>query len=170
MYDDFCIRCHLPNGKGQIGIIPPLAKSDFLYEHMEESIKALKFGGIDGEIIVNGVKYNPRMEKMGLYNDEIAADVMNYILNSWGNKSDLMITEEYVDKLKTMFLIGICGGSGSGKTTLALKLKKYFKSRKIGHLDCDSYYIDNSHLPMKERSKINLIILDKLILICCIMI
>lgn len=99
LYDDFCIRCHLPNGKGQIGIIPPLAKSDFLYEHMEESIKALKFGGIDGEIIVNGVKYNSRMEKMGLYNDEIA-DVMNYILNSWGNKSDLMITEEYVDKLK----------------------------------------------------------------------
>ena len=99
LYDDFCIRCHLPNGKGQIGIIPPLAKSDFLYEHMEESIKALKFGGIDGEIIVNGVKYNSRMEKMGLYNDEIA-DVMNYILNSWGNKSELMITEEYVDKLK----------------------------------------------------------------------
>ena len=99
LYDDFCIRCHLPNGKGQIGIIPPLAKSDFLYEHMEESIKALKFGGIDGEIIVNGVKYNSRMEKMGLYNGEIA-DVMNYILNSWGNKSDLMITEEYVDKLK----------------------------------------------------------------------
>ena len=99
LYDDFCIRCHLPNGKGQIGIIPPLAKSDFLYEHMEESIKALKFGGIDGEIIVNGVKYNSRMEKMGLFNDEIA-DVMNYILNSWGNKSDLMITEEYVDKLK----------------------------------------------------------------------
>lgn len=99
LYDDFCTRCHLPNGKGQIGIIPPLAKSDFLYEHMEESIKALKFGGIDGEIIVNGVKYNSRMEKMGLYNDEIA-DVMNYILNSWGNKSDLMITEEYVDKLK----------------------------------------------------------------------
>lgn len=99
LYDDFCVRCHLPNGKGQIGIIPPLAKSDFLYEHMEESIKALKFGGIDGEIIVNGVKYNSRMEKMGLYNDEIA-DVMNYILNSWGNKSDLMITEEYVDKLK----------------------------------------------------------------------
>ena len=36
LYDDFCIRCHLPNGKGQIGIIPPLAKSDFLYEHICE--------------------------------------------------------------------------------------------------------------------------------------
>ena len=99
VYDDFCIRCHLPNGKGQIGIIPPLANSDFLYEHMEESIKALKFGGIEGEIIVNGVKYNSRMENMGLYDEEIA-DVMNYILNSWGNKSDIMITQEYVKKLK----------------------------------------------------------------------
>ena len=39
---------------------------------MEESIKAIKFGGIDGEIIVNGVKYDSKMEKMGLYDDEIA--------------------------------------------------------------------------------------------------
>ena len=57
LYQDFCVRCHLPDGKGQEGIIPPIAKSDFLFKHMEESIKALKFGGIDGEIIVNGVKY-----------------------------------------------------------------------------------------------------------------
>ena len=99
LYVDFCVRCHLPNGKGEIGIIPPLADSDFLYKHMEESIKALKFGGIEGEIIVNGVKYNSRMEKMGLYDDEIA-DVMNYILNSWGNKSDKIITKEFVKKLK----------------------------------------------------------------------
>jgi len=76
LYEDFCVRCHMPDGKGQKGIIPPIAKSDFLFKHMEESIKALKFGGIDGEIIVNGVKYNSRMEKMGLYDDEIA-DIMN---------------------------------------------------------------------------------------------
>ena len=99
LYEDFCIRCHMPNGKGQKGIIPPLAKSDFLFKHMEESIKALKYGGIDGEIIVNGVKYNSRMEKMGLYDDEIA-DIMNYTLNSWGNKYEKRITEEDVKKIK----------------------------------------------------------------------
>jgi len=99
LYEDFCVRCHMPNGKGQEGIIPPLAKSDFLFKHMEESIKALKFGGIDGEIIVNGVKYNSRMERMGLYDDEIA-DIMNYTLNSWGNKYSKMIKEEYVKSLK----------------------------------------------------------------------
>lgn len=99
LYEDFCLRCHMPNGKGQEGIIPPLAKSDFLFKHMEESIKAIKFGGIEGEIIVNGVKYNSKMEKMGLYDDEIA-DVMNYTLNSWGNKYDTIIKEDYVKSLK----------------------------------------------------------------------
>ncbi|MAV04808.1 MAG: cytochrome C [Flavobacteriaceae bacterium] len=99
LYQDFCLRCHMPDGQGQIGIIPPLAKSDFLFKHMEESIKAIKFGGIDGEITVNGVKYNSKMEKMGLYDDEIA-DIMNYTLNSWGNKYEKRIKEEYVKSLK----------------------------------------------------------------------
>ena len=99
LYEDFCVRCHMPNGKGQEGIIPPLAKSDFLFKHMEESIKALKFGGIDGVITVNGVKYDSRMEKMGLYDDEIA-DIMNYTLNSWGNKYDERITEKDVSVIK----------------------------------------------------------------------
>ena len=56
LYEDFCVRCHVPDGKGQKDIITPIAKSDFLFKHMEESIKALKFGGIDGEIIVNEVR------------------------------------------------------------------------------------------------------------------
>ena len=99
LYEDFCVRCHMPNGKGQEGIIPPLAKSDFLFKHMEESIKALKFGGIDGVITVNGVKYDSRMEKMGLYDDEIA-DIMNYTLNSWGNKYNERITEKDVTAVK----------------------------------------------------------------------
>jgi len=99
LYEDFCVRCHMPNGKGQEGIIPPLAKSDFLFKHMEESIKALKFVGIDGVITVNGVKYDSRMEKMGLYDDEIA-DIMNYTLNSWGNKYNERITEKDVTAVK----------------------------------------------------------------------
>ena len=99
LYQDFCVRCHLPDGKGQEGIIPPIAKSDFLFKNIEESIKAIKFGGIEGEIMVNGVIYNSKMEKMGLNDDEIA-DVMNYTLNSWGNKYDTIIKEDYVKSLK----------------------------------------------------------------------
>jgi len=99
IYNDFCIICHMHDGKGQKDIFPPLAKSDYLFKNMEESIKAIKFGGIDGEIVVNGVKYDTKMQRMGLYDDEIA-DVMNYILNSWGNKYDKMIREKYIRKIK----------------------------------------------------------------------
>jgi hypothetical protein len=38
------------------------------------------------------------MEKTGLDNQEIA-DVMNYILNSWGNKTEKLVTENEVDKV-----------------------------------------------------------------------
>ena len=101
LYNDFGIICHMHDGKGQKGIFPPLAKSDYLFKNIQESIKAIKFGGIDGEIIVTGVKYNSKMEKMALYDDEIA-DIMNYILNSWENNYDKRITEEYVKSLKTL--------------------------------------------------------------------
>ena len=80
------------------GIYPPLAKSDYLFKNIKQSIIAVKLGGIDGDIVVNGKKYEGYMENMGLYSDEVA-DVMNYILNSWGNNYNKIITEEYVDEL-----------------------------------------------------------------------
>ena len=98
IYIDFCLRCHLSEGEGVEGIYPPLAKSDYLFKNIKQSIIAVKQGGIDGDIIVNGKKYEGYMENMGLYSDEVA-DVMNYILNSRGNNYNKIITEEYVDEL-----------------------------------------------------------------------
>ena len=39
------------------------------------------------------------MEYQGLDNTEIA-DVMNYILNKWGNSYDVLITDKKVDEIK----------------------------------------------------------------------
>ena len=86
IYSDFCINCHMANGEGVEKTFPPLAKSDFLLNKREESIRGVKYGQ-QGYILVNGVAYNNVMPPMGLEDEEIA-DVMNYILNSWGNKSD----------------------------------------------------------------------------------
>ena len=98
VYTDFCVTCHLPNGEGVKDVNPPLAKSDYLVKNREASIKGIKFGQ-QGEITVNGKKYNSIMAPMGLSNNEVA-DVMNYITNSWGNKNDKMITEDEVAKIK----------------------------------------------------------------------
>ncbi|WP_222708017.1 c-type cytochrome [Algibacter pacificus] len=98
IYNDFCVSCHLPNGKGVERIYPPLAKSDFLQKERIASIKAIKFGQT-GRMVVNDVVYNGTMMPLGLSDDEIA-DVMNYITNSWGNKNDKMITKDEVSKIK----------------------------------------------------------------------
>jgi len=54
-----------------------------------------------------------------------------------------------------MFIIGIAGGSGSGKTTVVKKIVERLPADKVAVLPQDSYYKDNSHLPIEERQKIN---------------
>ena len=94
IYQDFCVQCHLDTGEGVSGVFPPLAKSDYLINNIEMSIRGLKYG-LSGPIVVNGEEYDGVMQDQGLDDDEIA-DVMNYILNNWGNESKDMITEEQV--------------------------------------------------------------------------
>ena len=98
IYLDFCIQCHLDNGEGVSGVFPPLAKSDYLINNIEMSIRGLKYG-LSGPIVVNGEQYNGIMQNQGLDDVEIA-DVMNYILNNWGNEFNQVITAEQVDNIE----------------------------------------------------------------------
>nr|WP_321235115.1 cytochrome c [uncultured Psychroserpens sp.] len=98
IYTNFCISCHLPNGKGLPKVFPPLAKSDYLKNNRLGSIRSIKYGQ-SGEIIVNGQTYNGVMAPLGL-NDEEIADVMNYITNSWGNYNAKLITVKEVSAIE----------------------------------------------------------------------
>ncbi|MEC8397081.1 MAG: cytochrome c [Bacteroidota bacterium] len=98
IYKDFCIQCHLDTGEGVSGVFPPLARSDFLVNNIEISIRGLKYG-MSGPIVVNGEEYDGVMGDQGLGDDEIA-DVLNYILNSWGNQYNEIITLEQVASVK----------------------------------------------------------------------
>lgn len=98
IYQDFCLQCHLDSGDGVSGVFPPLAKSDYLLNNIDLSIKGIKYG-LSGPIVVNGEKYDGLMQNQGLENQEIA-DVMNYILNNWGNQSDQIITSDRVAAVK----------------------------------------------------------------------
>lgn len=98
VYADFCMQCHMANGKGDGKNFPPLDGSDWLIKKPNESIHAVKFGQT-GEIFVNGKKFNNVMPPMGLSNQEVA-DVMNYIRNSWSNKNPKMISLQQVESIK----------------------------------------------------------------------
>lgn len=98
IYTDFCIQCHMATGKGNGITFPPLDGSDWLKKKRTESIHAVKYGQ-KGEIVVNGKKFNAMMPPMGLSDEEVA-DVMNYVSNSWTNKSKKIITVKEVSLIK----------------------------------------------------------------------
>jgi mono/diheme cytochrome c family protein len=98
LYIDFCKRCHMPNGKGVGTTYPPLAGSNWLTEKRAESIHSVKYG-LNGEIQVNNKTYNNVMTPLGLSDNEVA-DVMNYVMNSWGNTQETMVTETEVAEIK----------------------------------------------------------------------
>ena len=55
-----------------------------------------------------------------------------------------------------MLTIGIAGGTGSGKTTVVQKISEHFKRGEVVVVPQDSYYKDNSDIPLLEdRQKIN---------------
>ena len=85
IYNDFCAQCHLEDGEGVKGI------------DINQTIHSIKYG-LKGPITVNGEKYNSIMVSQGLDDEEIS-DVVNYILNSWGNSTNKIITEEIVKSI-----------------------------------------------------------------------
>ncbi|MGB0839270.1 MAG: uridine kinase [Chitinophagales bacterium] len=54
-----------------------------------------------------------------------------------------------------MLTIGIAGGTASGKTVLVEALQQHFAAESIAIVPQDTYYKDNSHLPLVERQAIN---------------
>lgn len=98
IYQDFCVQCHLDSGEGVSGVFPPLAASDYLLNNIDLSIKGIKYG-LNGPVKVNGETYDGVMQNQGLEEEEIA-DVMNYILNSWNNSSEQVITPQRVSQIQ----------------------------------------------------------------------
>lgn len=92
LYAAHCLVCHQVTGLGTPGTFPPLAKSDFLAQNRRGAILAV-VGGLNGPITVNGRKYHGAMPPANL-NDAEAADVITYVLNSWGNGGGSVKAEE----------------------------------------------------------------------------
>ena len=102
IYQDFCLQCHLSTGIGVSGVFPPLKASDYLLENTNLSIAGIKYG-LRGKILVNNEEYDGIMVRQGLDNEEVA-DVMNYILNEWGNQTSAFITPNQVLKISKSIL------------------------------------------------------------------
>ena len=54
-----------------------------------------------------------------------------------------------------MMIIGIAGGTGSGKTTVVKKIVESLPEGSVAVIPQDSYYNDQTHLPLEIRKKTN---------------
>lgn len=90
-----CIVCHQANGEGIPGAFPPLKNSDYLFADKVRAV-AQALNGSNHEIVVNGVKYNaPMPQQVGTKEEAVA--VINYVLNTWGNKGGTVTLEDVKD-------------------------------------------------------------------------
>lgn len=97
VYAQNCIACHGSRGEGIFMQMPPLAKSDYLLASPRRAIEQL-INGLEGPITVNGDLYDGIMPPQPI-NDQEIMDVMNYILNSWGNEAPL-VRLEFVQSIR----------------------------------------------------------------------
>ena len=54
-----------------------------------------------------------------------------------------------------MIIIGIAGGTGSGKTTVVKKIVESLPEGSVAVIPQDSYYNDQSDMPLEERKNTN---------------
>jgi mono/diheme cytochrome c family protein len=88
LYIQNCSNCHQKNGTGLGLVYPPLNKSDFMDQHLDEVICLMR-NGRKGELLVNGKMYNQTMPPTTLSDLEIA-EIATYIYNSWGRQQGIM--------------------------------------------------------------------------------
>lgn len=89
VYGTRCVSCHGPEGKGGQGV-PPLAGSDWVIGANAGPARQTRIVlyGVQGDITVNGQKFNGNMPSWAALRDYEIASVITYARNSWGNKAD----------------------------------------------------------------------------------
>jgi len=98
LFSSICAACHQPTGQGLPNVFPPLAGSDFLNSDKNRAIK-LVLNGRQGELVVNGMKYNNSMPKFPFSDDDIA-NVLTFVYSSFGN-AGLEVRPEEVKLLRS---------------------------------------------------------------------
>ena len=100
LYRMHCESCHMANGEGLRGLIPPLAQSDFLIKHQDQVACVIRYG-MEGPVVVNGQTYETIMAGIPSLTDVQINNIINYINHAWGNDagiSNVRTVKEQLEK------------------------------------------------------------------------
>jgi mono/diheme cytochrome c family protein len=87
IYETYCIACHQADGKGQIGVNPPLVGSDWVIGDKSRLIKTV-LQGLTEPIEINGVKYQNAMPAFDYIEDAELATLLTFVRNKFGGMTD----------------------------------------------------------------------------------
>ena len=99
LYKNYCANCHMEDGSGLKGLIPPLANADFLKENQLQ-VSCIIRNGLKGSISVNGRIYETEMAGIPSLNEVQINNIINYINNAWGNNFGISNVEDVSARLE----------------------------------------------------------------------
>lgn len=85
LYIKNCSNCHQKNGAGLGLVYPPINTSDFMDQNVDAVLCIMKYGK-EGEIIVNGKKFNKPMKGISSLTELEIAEIATYIYNTWDHQ------------------------------------------------------------------------------------
>jgi len=95
IYVEKCVACHQLSGEGLPGAFPPLKNADYLLADKNRAVEQV-LNGSNEPMTVNGNVYVvPMPPQVDTHQD--AVDVINYVLNAWGNDGGTVKLEEVKD-------------------------------------------------------------------------
>ncbi len=101
LYKSQCSNCHIDDGSGLQGLIPPLANADYLLENKNQLACIIR-NGLKNPIMVNDKIYNDQVMPANLrLTDAEIANICNYILSAWGNKGGVLTFPEVKKQLES---------------------------------------------------------------------
>ncbi|MBC5772635.1 cytochrome c [Pontibacter sp. KCTC 32443] len=99
LYVQHCQSCHMEDGSGLRGLIPPIAKADYLQTHRDE-LACLIRNGASGPMVVNGIEYNKEMPGVLTLREDEITNLLNYIQTNFGNKNERYTFPEVEEMLE----------------------------------------------------------------------
>lgn len=99
LYENYCGNCHQADGKGLGKLIPPLKDSDYFKASVHRSIWIMRYGQ-QGEILVNGEKYDQAMPANPQLKPLEIAQIATYLYNIWGMNEGVISASEVEGYLK----------------------------------------------------------------------
>lgn len=99
LYNNFCASCHMDDGTGLVGNIPPLAQADYL-KNNPLMVACIINKGMTGPVEVNGQTYNQPMAAIPQLSEFEITNVINYINHAWGNDYGIVKLEDVRAQLK----------------------------------------------------------------------